>query len=59
MLNIEELDIEKLETLFDFKKPNRQLRTLHETILLRKKNANYCYEYFKRYGHKYKVQGAL
>ncbi len=59
MLNIEELEIEKLETKFGFKKPNRPLRNLYETILARKKNANYCCQYFNRYLQKHKVQKAL
>ena len=59
MLNIEELEIERLETTFGFKKPNIPLRSLYNTILARMKNANYCCEYFNRYYQKNKVQKAL
>ena len=59
MLNIEELEIEKLETIFGFDKPNKPLRNLYDTILARKKIANYCCEYFNRYYQKQKVQKAL
>jgi hypothetical protein len=59
MLNIEELEIERLETTFGFKKPNIPLRSLYNTILARMKNANYCCEYFNRYYQKQKVQKAL
>ena len=59
MLNIEELDIDKLEATFCLKGPNKSLRSLYNTILARKKNANFCCEYFKRYLHKHKVQKAL
>ena len=53
------LDIERLETAFGFKKPNISLRSLHDTILARTKNANYCCEYFNRYYQKHTVQNAL
>jgi len=59
MLKIEELEIDKLEAKFGFKKPNNPLRNLYETILARKKNANYCCEYLNRYHQKRKVQKAL
>lgn len=59
MPNIEELEIDRLEAKFGFKKPNIYLRSLHETILARKKIANYCCEYFSRYNQKPKIRKAL
>jgi hypothetical protein len=59
MLNIEELEIDKLEAKFGFNKPVILLRNLYTTILARKKNANYCCEYFNRYYQKRKIQDAL
>jgi hypothetical protein len=53
------IDIEKLEAVFGFEKPNIHLRNLCDTILAKKKNANYCCEYFNRYDHKKKVQAVL
>jgi len=46
------LNIEHIEAAFDFKKP--KIRSIFETILARRKNANYCCEYFKKYEQKQK-----
>ncbi len=51
------LNIERLEAAFDFKKP--RIRNICNTILARRKNANYCCEYFKRYDQKHEVQQVL
>ena len=46
------LNIEQLEAVFGFKPPFIELRRLNNTINARKDNANYCYEYLKRYNQK-------
>jgi len=51
------LNIEHIEAAFDFKKP--KIRNIFETILARRKNANYCCEYFKKYEQKHKVGQVL
>jgi len=53
------IDIEKLEAIFGFKKPNIALRSLCSTISAKMKNANYCCEYLSRYDQKLKVRDAL
>ena len=59
MANIEELEIERLEAKFDIKKPSIPLRSVYNSILARKKNANYCCDYFNRYCQKQRIQTAL
>jgi hypothetical protein len=51
------LNIEHLEAVFGFRRP--RIREICNTILARKKNANYCCEYFNRYKHKRQVQEAI
>ncbi len=59
MLNIEELEIERLEAKFGFNKPVIPIRSLYNTLLARKKDANYCCEYLNKYHKKNKVLRAL
>jgi len=53
------IDIEQLEKAFGFKNPHRALRDLYNTIIAKRKDADYCYEYLNRYGHRRKVQDVL
>ncbi len=54
------INIEKLETLFSLKDPAKDsFNCLCSTILAKRKNVDYCFEYFKRYKQKNNLDQAL